>query len=123
MDLLHLSSLIIVSVLALCVIDVIRRPRLGVLVRARYDAEHPHPLARDCVRRPQRAGAPEAIRERGVRATHRNAPRLRQRAAARAWGMLYRRSPARGGASPRWHARCTSALAGRFRGRPILMDS
>ena len=73
MDLLHLSSLIIVSVLALCVIDVIRRPRLGELVQARYDAEHPHPLARNCARRPQRVAAPESIRERGIRATHRNA--------------------------------------------------
>ena len=120
MDLLHLSSLIIVSVLALCVIDVIRRPRLGELVQARYDAEHPHPLARNCARRSaarQCAGIdPRAWRTRnaleGPGCTAHSAPE-----------DALRCSPARGDACPRWHACCTSALAGRPRGQSILMDS
>ncbi|HEY8156327.1 MAG TPA: hypothetical protein VII72_19510 [Myxococcota bacterium] len=110
MDFAQIGAGIVVVLLALYVIDAIRRPGRGNPPVERYDTEHPHPLARACGPRAPRARASRAPRGGAGRENVQVAPLLRQHAIPRSFRVVYGRATLQGDARLRWHARCTSSL-------------
>jgi hypothetical protein len=91
-DFIQIGGGIVTLLLALYVIDAIRRPDRGSPPVNRYDAEHPHPFARRCGRRAPPAPRARPRRNQG-RDRHgrmrRSAPLLCQNGSQRAFRLVF----------------------------------